>query len=211
MDDHDTISRRIIDQAVDLFSKDPDAVEETPIRGELFTTAHYGQAMKAEFRMSDVILDDEICAKHLLHMSDIVKRVDDHLWQRKAQQEGLTQGDITETQTVPLPYSDVRLDVELMEIESKVMDDVLRLLADGTGYLFPVGRDGVAWWTIETMAEALKKNNNLVGMTFLENMVGLAFYTMAVDGRVVTQPNTLVGGARVTVFALAPKGADVDR
>ena len=174
MNDHDAISRRIIDQAVDLFSKDTDAVEETPIRGGLFTTAHYGQAMKTEFRMSGVTLDDEICAKHLLHMSDIVKRVKSHLWQRKAQQESITQGDITETQTVPLPYSDVRLDVELMEIESKVMDSVLRLFADGTGYLFPVGQDGVVWWTIEAMAETLKKNNDLVGTTFLENMVGLA-------------------------------------
>lgn len=209
MDDRNTIRRRIIDIAVDLFN------EDNPNGGGLFTTAHYGQAMKAEFRISGPCPDAMICTGHLAEM-DGIARLGGHMWRRLAQQEVPTQSDISETTKVESddPHG-VRLDVDprLLKIEDAVEKGILRILAGGYifagGYALPVGQGGVAW-TIETMADALK-NNDLAQDGLLENMVGLALYTMAVDGRVISQPNILVDGARVTMFALAPRGADARR
>jgi len=86
MDDRDTIRRRIIDRAVGLYKN------KNPSGGMVFfTTAHYGQAVDAEFKMPSQTLDNVTCTKHLLKMGDLVERAGgklwrDHgkLWRRKA-------------------------------------------------------------------------------------------------------------------------------
>lgn len=213
MDARDTIRRRIVDRAVDLFNKD------NPNGGGMFTTAHYGQALKAEFRMSGPCPDGATCTEHLAGM-DGVERAGGNMWRRLARQGGPAQSDISETaEGRPDDPHGVRLesyavqrwhDRQLLEIEDKVMAAVMGILVGAAPGPRPdIRLGGNMWWSVETMADAVK-NNDLVWDGLLENMVGLVLYTMAVGGRVVSQPNMLVDGARVTVFALAPKGADAE-
>ncbi len=84
------------------------------------------------------------------------------------------------------------------------------LVGDELGATPDISLGGGMWWSVETMANAVK-NDDLVWDGLLENMVGLVLYTMAVDGRAISRPNMLVDGARATVFTLAPKGADSRR
>lgn len=201
MDDRDTIRRRIIDRAADLFkASDPLHRSEG-----LFTTAHYGQSMKAEFRTPGPTLDGETCTGHLSQMGDLVEKAGSNLWRRKGSQadrraveENHGQSDASEPAT-----SGVGSSAELLE--AAVEGGVQRILSGDGLHAAAIIERNTLWWSIETLADAMK-NNNLVWDGLLENMVGLVLYTMAVDGRVVARPNMLVDGARVTVFALVAKG-----
>lgn len=196
MDDRNAIGRRIIDRAVDLFGR-----ENPNDGGGLFTTAHYGQAVKAEFRTPGPTLDGATCAEHLEAM-DGVERAGSNMWRRVARSgaPARSNSDITETTTGV--GDTLRLEVE---------DGVMRLLSGEA--VRAAGSRGATWWSIETMAAALEGwglAGDLPGnVVLLENLVGLSLYTMAVDGRAVSQRNILLEGERRTVFALAAAPSDL--
>jgi len=200
MDDRDTIRRRVIDLAVSLFN------EKNQNGDGLFTTAHYGQAMKAEFKTPGPTIDSEPCARHLLQMGDIVEKAGSNLWRRK-----MRLGDPAQVGTIIddeiYNRHGAEIDVEIgVKVESEVMDVLSDKNAIGAGGATP-------WWTVGLMAAALhhiEEKYDLEG-GLLENMVGIILYTMAVDGRVVAQPNMMMDGTRATIFTLAPKNVDVMR
>lgn len=204
MSDRDIIMQRIVERAVSLFSADNAG---DPNKGGLFTTAHYGQAMKAEFKTPGPTLDSETCAKHLSQMGDIVERAGGNIWRCRRLGSGPIQSDASETIGVEIDESEAEsLTSGQLELRARfevgLRSAVLRVLSGGGNVNF----SSTMWWSIEGMSDALK-NNDLVWDGHLENLVGLALYSMAVDGKVVSQPNMLVDGARVTVFALVPKSA----
>jgi len=231
MDDRNIIRQRIIDRAADLFSK------KNPNGGGLFTTAHYGQAIKAEFKTPGPTLDGETCTKHLLEMGDIVEKAGGNLWRRKGAggaaevilREGRrtaevhTQNDTIDSEThceddscfcpacveIRVAASRIEIENEWQALESEVEREIIDILSDQSKFL---GVDVTTWWTVGLMAATLHhiEENNDLGDGLLENIVGIVLYTMAVDGRVISQPNMLVDGTRTTTFTLAPKSVDVD-
>jgi len=246
MDDRDTIGRRIVDDAVMRFNKDNGA------SGCLFTTAHYGQAMKAEFRTPGPTLDGATCAEHLSQMGDLVEHAGPNLWRRKAQGDSV-QSDITEAEAEHEPEIDRpeignaraeavsnkfvygyscrqchkpmdepgpnhgvgadccgTCDAALLKLESAVVVGIVQVLSLGLGR--PSGlRQPNIWWSMETVTAKLRNilkdrfGDSMLDDGLLGNMVGLAIYAFAVEGKILARPNMLVDGARVTVFALATR------
>jgi len=180
MDDRDTIRRRVVDRAVDLFNaKDSN--------GEgLFTTAHYGQAMKAEFKTPGPTLDGETCTKHLLEMGDIVEKAGGNLWQRRMPQV------LTDNDTVEI--AEDAGDEFMQRSIAWAEEAVLQLLT----------ANNAIWWTVETASlELNSKLTSPLSTEHLANLVGCILYGMAVEGLVMAKRNVVFKGERRTVFCLA--------
>ncbi len=200
MDNRDTIRRRVIDRAVALFDAD------NPNGGGLFTTAHYGQAMKAEFRTAGPTLDGATCSGHLSKMGDLVKRAGGNMWRRLDGAQHTR--DIGHAEPAGPAAGEVE---DAFEAAEEVVVNAMVVL---------LRQDGIGWWYAEMMTEAMEDRLLEVpviraaaqagGEEFVGNLVNCVLYTMAVEGRVATKRNMLVDGAPRTVFALVPKGADID-
>ena len=231
MGERDIIRRRVIDQAVALFNMDNPGSEGS------FTTAHYGQAMKTEFKMLGPILDGATCVGHLSQIGDIVERVEGNLWRCKAwpQQESPVQSDMSESAASAVEASAIddaeRLGSVLRilngsaaeredlvqsdltettqtEIDAVIDAHILQILDVASTKEAPCVIAGTAWWPLEAIADVMAIGDK--ADPTLENLVGRMLYTMAVDGRVVVQRNVLLGDEHRTVFSLTPKSADVD-
>lgn len=188
MDNGETIKWRIIDRAVDLFARDD------PNRGGLFTTAHYGQALKTEFRMPGPVLDAAVCTGHLDAM-DGVERAGGCMWRRTAQRDAPVGSDITET------LGDADPDAPLDEL-ARTETAVLRALDEPAGM----------WWTVGTMSAKLKAGAlSDLDDDFLESLVGCVLYTLSLNGKAVAKSNVVLEGERGTVFAIADDPSRFER
>lgn len=209
--ERDAIIRKIINRAVSLF-------DDGGMDGDgLFTTAHYGQAMKAEFD-TPVALDDGVCAKHLSEMGSLVESVEPDLWRRiydgdaviptanqmrdhrdrRAAHVLAFESDIFDPHGVRLTMSDDGTPHEssLREAQSKV----LKLLADNLSRKWTV--DDLVY-AIEPLWVSLPDERD----SLLHDLVGCVLYAMAVEGRVVTE-KVLLAGKCVTAFAPSPVASD---
>ncbi len=180
-DNQDTIRRRIIDRAVSLFAKDRG---NSGSDGRTFTTAHYAQSMKAEFRTPGPALDSAACTSHLEAMDD-VEAVGSCLWRHTAQRGASADDGTTGT--------------PILDKLSWAEDCVEAILKNVPMF----------WWTVGTMAAELSGGEmSDVDCDLVENLVGCVLYTLAIDGRVLSQSNVLLGGERCTVFALDAARSD---
>jgi len=196
MDDQDTIRRRIINRAADLFS------EKNPNGGGLFTTAHYGQAMKAEFKTPGPTLDGQTCTKHLLEMGDIVEKAGSNLWRRRSQQVNPFDSDITEI------VDDADRDEFMTQSIAWAEEAVLQLLTSPPPVMSVIV--GTVWWTIDNVTDALVANTgNVRDESHIRNLAGCVLYGMAVEGLILVRRNVVLEGERRTMFTLASE-ADAD-
>jgi len=205
--ERDAIIRKIINRAVSLF-------DEGGMDGDgLFTTAHYGQAMKTEFD-TPAALDYDICAKHLLEMGALVESVEPDLWKR------IGDGDTVIPTAKQMRDHANRRATHVLAFESDMFDPHgvrLTMADDGTPHesslreaqgkgLKLLADDPGRKWTADDLVDAIEpiwaslpnERDNL-----LHDLVGCVLYAMAVEGRVVTD-QVLLTSKFVTVFAIAP-------
>ncbi len=96
MEDRRVIERRIIDRAVNLFRN----MSGNSPKDTRFTTAHYAQALKAEFRTPGPVLASETCTKHLEAMTS-VESAGSCLWRLLPLEGDSVESDINEAATLP--------------------------------------------------------------------------------------------------------------
>ncbi len=219
MDDRDLIRLRIINRAVTLYAK------HNPDGGSVFTTAHYAQALKEEFKTPGPVLASEDCVEHLEAMAD-VESASSCLWRRTGVQ---SESDITEAASPPanpdFAPDDACVESDITPSDAQI--DAIERARVGILRIAP----GNGWWCLESLAKELTRDvaadtptakalcvniplafPDVAVRTKLDDtvvaIVGFAMYSLVMEGRavrrrMVTNPD----GGEDTVFSIVEGSA----